>query len=130
VNAAREALVVDDDPDARRLVSTCLRRMGLSVREAATAADATALLQRSTPDLICLDLCLPDGSGFTICEDLRRTPRLRDVPVLVISALGQPADRAQAHAAGADDYLTKPFRTSALSDSVRELLGLSSIGAS
>ena len=126
----REALVVEDDPDARRLLVACLRRLGLQVSEAATAREAVALLERSTPDLLCLDLRLPDASGFSVCEHVRRTPRLRDVPVLVISALGQPIDRAQAHAAGADDYLTKPFRAAALADSVRELLALSAVAAS
>lgn len=126
----REALVVEDDPDARRLLVACLRRLGLQVSEAATAREAVALLECSTPDLLCLDLRLPDASGFSVCEHVRRTPRLRDVPVLVISALGQPIDRAQAHAAGADDYLTKPFRAAALADSVRELLALSAVAAS
>ena len=126
----QEALVVEDDPDARRLVASSLRRLGLRVQEAATAGEALALLARTTPDLICLDLRLPDASGFTVCEHVRRTPRLQDVPVLVISALGKPVDRAQAHAAGADYYLTKPFRANALAESVRELLAMSAVGAS
>ena len=125
-----DALVVEDDPDARRLVAACLRRLGLKVREAATVADAREQLERATPDLICLDLRLPDASGFTLCEDVRRTPRLCDVPVLVITALSAPIDREQAHAAGADEYLTKPFRVGALTDSVRELMALSAVSPS
>ncbi|MGZ6123816.1 MAG: response regulator transcription factor [Myxococcales bacterium] len=128
--AGQEALVVEDDADARRLVADCRRRRGLRVPEAAPTAGAIDLLDRLTPDVICVDLRLPDGSGFAICEHVRRTARLRDVPVLVISALAQPIDRAQAHAAGADDYLTKPLRASALADSVRELLALSALAAS
>ena len=125
-----DALIVEDDPDARRLVATCLRRLGLRVFEAATAAQALAALERATPNLVCLDLRLPDASGFSVCEHLRRTPRLTDVPVLVITALGEAADRAQAHAAGADEYLTKPFRATALVASVRQLLALSAVAAS
>jgi two-component system chemotaxis response regulator CheY len=125
-----EALVVEDDPDARRLLAACLGRLGLRVHEAATASSAIAALECLTPDVLCVDLRLPDGSGFTICEHVRRTPRLRDVPVLVISALSQPIDRDQAQAAGADGYLTKPIRASALAQSVRELLALSAVAGS
>jgi len=128
--ASAEALVVEDDADARRLVAICLRRLGLRVLEAATGAEATALLDRSTPDVICLDLRLPDASGLTLCEQIRSTPRLRDVPVVVISALSQPLDKVQAQVAGADEYVTKPFRTEALVASIRELLGMSAVAAS
>jgi len=126
----REALVVEDDPDARKLVAECLRRLGLRVHEAGTAAAAVATLEGLTPDLVCVDLCLPDGSGFAVCEHVRRTARLRDVPVLVISALSKAIDRAQAQAAGADEYLTKPFRANALAESVTELLALSAVHGS
>jgi CheY-like chemotaxis protein len=125
-----EALVIEDDPDARRLVSACLRRLGLRVHEAATGAEAAAALDRAIPDVICLDLRLPDASGLSLCEQVRATPRLRDVPVVVITALARPIDRAQAEVAGADEYLVKPFRVDALTDSVRELIGLSSVAAS
>ena len=126
----REALVVEDDPDARKLVAECLRRLGLRVHEAGTAAAAVATLEGLTPDLVCVDLRLPDGSGFAVCEHVRRTARLRDVPVLVISALSKAIDRAQAQAAGADEYLTKPFRANALAESVTELLALSAVHGS
>ncbi len=126
----QEALVVEDDPDARRLLAVCLRRLGLFVHEATSASGAIDLLERLTPDVLCVDVRLPDGSGFAICEHVRRTARLRDVPVLVISALSRPIDRAQAHAAGADEYLIKPFRAAALAESVRELLALSAVSGS
>jgi CheY-like chemotaxis protein len=125
-----EALVIEDDPDARRLVSVCLRRLGLRVHEAATGAEAAAMLDRAIPDVICLDLRLPDASGLSLCEQVRATPRLRDVPVVVITALARPIDRAQAEVAGADQYLVKPFRVDALTDSVCQLIGLSSVAAS
>ena len=123
-------MVVEDDPDARRLVATCLRRLGLRVHEAASGAEAQVLLERAIPDLICLDLRLPDASGLELCEQIRASPRLRDVPVVVISALTRPIDRAQAEFAGADEYMTKPFRADVLVDSVRELMALSSVAPS
>jgi CheY-like chemotaxis protein len=126
----QEALVVEDDPDARRLVAACLHRLGLRVHEATSSAEARRVLEHATPDLICLDLRLPDASGLTLCEDIRATPRLRDVPVVVITALARSIDRAQAEVAGADEYMTKPFRADALVNSVRELMALSSVAAS
>ena len=122
--------MIDDDPDARRLLSACLRRLGLRVHEAATAAEGRTLLEQATPDLICLDLRLPDANGLALCEQIRATSRLRDVPVMVITALNRPIDRAQAEVAGADEYVTKPFRAAALADSVREFIALSSVAPS
>lgn len=124
------ALVVDDDDDSRRLVAACLRRLGLQVQEAATGWETAALLERSTPDLICLELRLPDLDGFELCERIRVMPRLTDVPILAITALSRPSDRLRAHAAGADALLVKPFRMEALGEVVRELLALSSVTAS
>jgi len=86
--------------------------------------------RKSCSDLICLDLRLPDASGLTLCEHIRATPRLRDVPVVVITALTRPIDRAQAEVAGADEYMTKPFRADVLVDSVRELIALSAVAPS
>jgi CheY-like chemotaxis protein len=123
-------VVIDDDPDARRLLAACLRRLGLRVHEAATAAEAMTLLEQETPDLICLDLRLPDASGLVLCEQIRASSHLRDVPVIVITAVDRPIDRAQAEVAGADEYVTKPFRTATLADSVRELIALSSVAPS
>ena len=125
-----EALVVEDDADARRLVASCLRLLGLRVVEAATGAEAFALLDRSVPAVICLDLRLPDASGLALCERIRASARLRDVPVVVITALARPSDRAQAEMAGADEYVIKPFRMDALTDAVRELLAQSWVAPS
>jgi CheY-like chemotaxis protein len=128
--ADARALVIDDDADSRRLIAACLRRLGLQVQEAATGAEAAALLERGTPDLICLELWLPDFDGFDLCERVRAMPRLTDVPILAITALSRPSDRLRAHAAGADALLLKPFRMEALGEVVRELLALSSVTAS
>jgi CheY-like chemotaxis protein len=125
-----EALVIEDDPDSRRLVASCLRRLGLRVREAATGAEAAFLLTRGAPDLVCLELRLPDASGVALCEHIRATPALSDVPIMVITALSGPSDRIRAHVAGADGFLTKPFRADALAEAVRELLALAAVSAS
>jgi DNA-binding response OmpR family regulator len=125
-----EAIVIEDDREARQLVAGCLRRMGLRVLEAANAREGAALLDCTTPSLICLDLRLPDSCGLSLCEVVRSSPRLRDVPVLVITAMTLPLYRARAEVAGADVYLTKPFRAAALTQSVRDLMALSAVAAS
>lgn len=121
---------MEDDADARRLVAACLRRVGFRTHEVKTGAEAARWLQQSTPDLVCLDLRLPDCSGLSVCQKLRADERLCDVPVLVISALTAPADLLKAEEVGADEYLVKPFHTAALLDHVRELVGKSELSAS
>ncbi len=130
IAGSAEAVVVEDDPDARNLVCACLRRLGFRVHEAGSAGEAAALLARTTPDLVCLDVRLPDSSGLRVCEQIRASARLREVPILFITALAKPADRLRAEVAGADRYLTKPFRADALAESVRELMALAAVAAS
>ena len=125
-----EAIVIEDDPDARSLVAGCLRRLGLRVHEAASGSEASALLDRTTPDLVCLDVRLPDASGLRVCEQIRASARLRDVPVIFITALAKPTDRLRAEVAGADRYLTKPFRADVLVEAVRQLIALAAVAAS
>lgn len=105
----RSALVVEDDPEVRKLVRKSLERLDFVVTEARTGKEAMDLLAKSQPELVCLDLMLPEQSGYEICEHIRRTTGLRHVPVLVISARALPEDRAHAEEVGADAYLIKPF---------------------
>src|SRR6266705_2142854 len=93
---SNQVLIVDDDADILKLIRRYCEKLGCSVREAQTAAEARAALQGFTPDLVCLDLMLPDGSGYSICEQIRADPRLAQVPVLVLSARSSPVDQAAA----------------------------------
>jgi two-component system, OmpR family, KDP operon response regulator KdpE len=99
-------LVVDDEPSIRRFLGTALRAHGYTVIEAANGQDglANAALQR--PDLIILDLGLPDLDGLEVTRRLREWSQ---VPIIILSVRGQEADKIAALDAGADDYLTKPF---------------------
>src|SRR5215468_5817153 len=116
--AARKALVVEDHPDARALVRTYLTAMGLEVVDVAEGRSAIRVLQTSRPDLVCLDLMLPELSGFEVCEFMRGRPELRDIPILVMSARAKPMDRAFAEEVGATAYLVKPFKRSEFSRAV------------
>lgn len=120
---APQVLVVEDDPDLRKLLRKYLESMGLAVSEAATGKAALQVLGGSTPALVCLDLMLPEQSGYSVCEFIRQDAVLRDIPVLVISARALPEDRAAAEEAGASAYLVKPFSRQQIVEQVGALLG-------
>jgi len=111
----RKALVVEDHPDARALVRTYLVGMGMDVVDVAEGRSAIRHLESSPPDLVCLDLMLPELSGYEVCEFMRAHPKLKDVPILIMSARAQPMDRAFAEDVGATAYLIKPFKRSEFS---------------
>jgi DNA-binding response OmpR family regulator len=102
-------LIVDDDPTLRLLVKATLQDEQLTLEEAATGEQALRLVYQINPDLVILDVSLPDMSGLHVCRRLRANPVTRRVPVIMLSAHGQPDDREQGLAAGADAYLGKPF---------------------
>jgi len=120
--AHKRVLVVEDDPDIRKLIRRYLEKLDLAVDEAATGKAALTLLEGPAPSLVCLDLMLPESSGYAICEHIRATPRLSGVRVLVISARAMPADRALAEEVGADAYLIKPIRWTSFTSTVEALL--------
>ena len=116
---SRTILVVDDEPQIRRAVRNALDGGDTRVIEAATAREALDGVAAERPDLVVLDLGLPDGSGTQVCHDLRTWS---DVPILVLSARHADEEKAALLDAGADDYLTKPFSTLELQARVRALM--------
>ena len=107
---SRTALLVEDAPLFRRVLGDYLRQLGFTdIREAPSGNAALQALEEYRPDLVCLDLVLPDVSGYDLCEFIRGTERLADVPVLMVSARSSPADRAHADEAGVTGFLPKPF---------------------
>lgn len=99
-------LVVEDDREIRTVMQSALALEGYTVQTAVTLAEAEALLQHSAPDVIVLDLGLPDGEGLELVQAVRRHA---SVPIVVVSARHQEAQKIALLDAGADDYLTKPF---------------------
>lgn len=99
-------LVVEDEPEMRKFIRATLTSRGYRLLEAERAAEGVQLLTSHNPDLVLLDLGLPDGDGIDLTRQLRGWSR---VPVIVISARGREDDKVAALDAGADDYLTKPF---------------------
>jgi two-component system chemotaxis response regulator CheY len=116
-------LVVEDSPLFRKLVGEFLHTLG--VRQIVEASNGRAAIEQLTqrrPDLVCLDLTLPDVSGYDVCEYIRGQTELAGLPVLMISARGTLLDRAQAEEVGADGYLTKPFTQDEFNQQVVRLL--------
>jgi two-component system KDP operon response regulator KdpE len=104
-------LVVEDDKEIRALVQSALALEGFEVQTAVSLSEAQALVQHSPPELIVLDLGLPDGEGLQLVQAVRR---LSSLPIVVISARHQEAQKIALLDAGADDYLTKPFSVAEL----------------
>ncbi len=102
-------LVVEDERDIAALVAYHLTKEGYRVRTAEGGHEALAAAAAERPDLMVLDLMLPGYSGYDVLADLRRQPSLRDVPVIILTARREEADRVKGLELGADDYLTKPF---------------------
>lgn len=105
---AKRILVVDDDPTALRLIGYSLQQEGYDVLTAANGLDGLTQARQLHPDLIILDIMMPDLDGFEVCRRLRADPATRRLPVLMLTAKGQVADKVAGFRAGADDYLVKP----------------------
>jgi signal transduction histidine kinase/DNA-binding response OmpR family regulator len=120
-------LVVDDDPEMQRLTRSCLEGEGFAVVTARSAQEGAAVAARRRPDLILLDLLLPDRSGLELLQSLKADAATRDIPVLVVSIT---QDSVQALSLGAAEYLTKPVDGQAIVPMVRRLLDGSLHGAS
>ncbi len=112
-------LVVEDDPEIRALIQSTLTVEGYVVQTAVTVSEASALLRHAPPDLLLLDLGLPDGDGAVLVQEVRKHSTL---PILVVSARHQEAQKIALLDAGADDYLTKPFSVAELLARIRVAL--------
>jgi two-component system KDP operon response regulator KdpE len=112
-------LVVEDDREIRALMQSTLTVEGFEVQTAASVSEARAMLQHALPDIMVLDLGLPDGDGADLVQEVRRHHTL---PILVVSARHQEAQKIQLLDAGADDYLTKPFSVAELLARIRVAL--------
>ncbi len=105
-----EILIVDDTPDNLRLLSAILRNQGFEVRKALNGKRAIASIQAVPPDLVLLDIRMPEMNGYEVCEYLKADPVTEDIPVIFISALDDTLDKINAFAVGGVDYITKPFQ--------------------
>ena len=115
-------LIVEDEPGLVTMLRYNLEREGYRVEEAADGEEALLKVEEATPDIILLDWMLPRLSGLEVCRRVRRRPDTRDLPIIMLTARGEEADRVRGLDTGADDYVTKPFSPSELMARMRALL--------
>lgn len=115
-------LIIEDDRDAARILELSLKREGCSTFTASNGFEGLKLAQTQHPDLVLLDLMLPGIDGFEVCNRLRADPATISLPVIIVSAKPQMADRQMAAKVGANGYFTKPYRPSELMAAVRALV--------
>jgi two-component system phosphate regulon response regulator PhoB len=108
-------ILIEDEADLREILQYNLTQAGHRVQAAGTAEAGLRLARETLPDIVLLDLMLPDRPGTTVCTALRREPRTQGIPIIMVTAKGEEVDRIVGLELGADDYLVKPF-------SVRELM--------
>ncbi len=117
-----KVLLVEDDPSARRLVEFTLQQEGYEVVTAVNGKEGLEKAQSEQPDVIVMDVMMPQMGGFEACLRLKEIPTTSHIPILVLTAKGQPADRTYSLMAGADDYLAKPADPQTIADHVKQLI--------
>jgi two-component system, OmpR family, catabolic regulation response regulator CreB len=122
-------LLLEDDPTIAKTVVYALERAGLQVTHCLLVQDARLQIERKIPDLLVLDIGLPDGSGLDVCKKMRTHPSHPHIPIIMLSAQGEEIDRVLGLELGADDYVTKPFSPRELVARVNALLRRSTIAA-
>jgi len=115
-------LIVEDEPDIRDLLTFHLEREGFHVGQSRTGADALRQIKLGLPDLVLLDLMLPEMDGLEVCRRLRQDPRTASLPIVMLTAKGEEVDRVLGLELGADDYIVKPFSPKEVVARVRAVL--------
>ena len=119
---SKRVLVIEDDANILLSLEFVLEREGYEVRSATSGREGLAAMRRDRPDLVILDLMLPDLSGYEVCQQARREPALAETPILVLTARAQDAERQKGLQSGASEYVTKPFRVADLVERVARLI--------
>lgn len=120
--AKEKILIVEDEEDILELVEYNLSRVGYQIKGVTTGEIALTYLERENPDLIVLDLMLPGIDGLDICRKLKADDKMRDIPIIMLTARGEEADIVTGLELGADDYVTKPFSPRVLVARVKAIL--------
>ena len=118
----KKILVVDDEAEIVELVSFSLKQAGYSIGTAFNGMDAIKKARSLEPDLIVLDVMMPELDGFAVCEILRRDPATASIPIMMLTALSSELGRVAGLGSGASDFVTKPFSPRLLVQRIEELL--------
>lgn len=117
-----DVLVVDDEPSIRETLSFILEMEGFTVDVAADGEEALVKVQQTTPRVVLLDVMMPKKDGYRVCEEIKKDHKTAATKVVILTAMGQAADRARALAVGADAYVSKPFDEDSLIALLHRLL--------
>jgi CheY-like chemotaxis protein len=115
-------LIIEDEADAAELFAEMMRVSGFRVLKTSSSAPALAMIAQEQPDIVLLDIMMPEISGLELLREMREDPELRRIPVVIISAKGMPADVRSGMEAGAATYLTKPVGFLELREAVERAL--------
>ena len=118
----KTVFIIEDEEDAAELFAEMMRISGFRVLKTSRAAPAIAMMTADKPDIVLLDIMMPEVSGLDILRQMRRDPRLAGIPVIVVTAKGMPADIKNGMQAGASTYLTKPVGFLELKEAVERTL--------
>jgi len=118
----KKVLLVEDEDNIALALEHLIARQGYALRRIADGTQAMAAIVEDHPDLVVLDVMLPGSSGYEICQSIRRDSKLADIKVLMMTARGGEVERRKGMALGADDFMTKPFATSDLTNRIKTLL--------
>ena len=120
---SKRLLLIEDEPNIIEAISFILSRDGWHVASHSSGTTAMERLRAEPPDVVILDVMLPNRSGYDVLNDIRADAAIKDVPVLMLTARGQKKDRELAEKLGASRFMTKPFSNGEILDTVRELAG-------
>lgn len=118
----KKILIADDEPNIIASLEFLMRQKGYEVRVAGNGAEALAAVAEFGPDLMLLDVMMPQMSGFDVCQKVRANPEWQRIKIIMLSAKGREAEVSKGLAVGADAYVTKPFSTKELVARVQEML--------
>ncbi len=119
---SRRVLIVDDEPNIVTSLEFLMRGDDYEVRVARNGEEALQLAESFRPDIVVLDVMMPQRSGFEVCQKIRENPILRDVKIIMLTAKGREVEKEKGLDLGANAYVTKPFSTKELMNTVRGLL--------
>ena len=125
----KKILIIDDDAFIRRPLEFILREEGFQPTTAVSGEDGLEKLEGDRPDLIFLDVMMPGLDGFSVCRQVKGDPRFAAIPVILLTAKGQESDRERGLAAGATEFMNKPYSPSELLRRVREILAGTETGS-
>ncbi len=120
----KKIMVIDDEPNLVEMVQVWLQTSGYDVITAYESLQGLEKVQKEKPDLVILDIMMPNVDGFSVCRRMKEHKATKNIPVIILTVKWLPQDKAEGLAAGAECYMTKPFEATELLDNIKKILKL------